>query len=149
MNVHGSHHFAASRDAVFASIRDPRVLLAVIPGCEAVEETAPDEYEGRIVVRLPGAVGTYRTHVRLVDVRAPERAGLEGRLEGQMGPIAGRADFVLRESGPGTEMEYRGSGAIGGPLARLDGAILERLAQTLIGQGLRALDQRLTTEGPE
>ena len=148
MNVEGHHHFAAPREAVFAAIRDPRTLLAVIPGCDSVEEVAPDEYDGRIALRLPGVVGTYRTHVRLVDVVAPERAGLEGRVEGSMGTITGRADFTLRDGPVGTDIEYRGSGLIGGPLARLDGRFVERLAETLIGQGLRALDLRLATEGP-
>ena len=96
VNIHGSHRFEAPREAVFAAIRDPRVLMAVIPGCEAVEEVAPDQYDGRITLRLPGAVGSYRTHVALVDVVEPERAGLDGRVEGSMGTITGRADFVLR-----------------------------------------------------
>lgn len=146
MNVRGSHRFAAPRAAVFAAVRDPRTLLAVIPGCEAVEQVAPDEYEGRISLRLPGAVGSYRTHVRLVDVVAPERCGLEGRVEGAMGTITGRARFELAEADPGTAMTYGGSGVIAGPLARLDGGIAERLAQSLIGQGLDALDRRLATE---
>lgn len=146
MNVRGRHHFAAPRAAVFAAIRDPRTLLAVIPGCDSVEEVAPGEYDGRIALRLPGIVGTYRTHVRLVDVVAPERAGLEGRVDGTMGTITGRADFTLRDGAGGTDIEYRGSGLIGGPLARLDGRFVERLAETLISQGLRALDLRLATE---
>ncbi len=147
--MHGGHHFAAPPETVFAAIRDPRVLMAVIPGCETVAEVAPDEYEGRISLRLPGAAGAYRTMVRLVDVAAPARAGLEGRVEGAMGTITGRADFVLRRAEPGTDMDYRGTAVIDGPLARLDGRFVERLAETLIDQGLRALDQRLATEGSE
>lgn len=151
MKLHGTYHFAAPRPAVFAAIRDPRVLMAVIPGCEAVEETAPDEFDGKIILRLPGAVGSYRTHVRLVDVTPPERAGLDGHVEGSMGTVVGHAELVLRDAatGPGTDLVYQGSGRIGGPLARLDGRFVERLAETLIGQGLRALDQRLATEGHE
>ena len=151
MNIHGSHRFEAPREAVFAAIRDPRVLMAVIPGCEAVEQVAPDQYDGRITLRLPGAVGSYRTRVTLVDVVEPERAGLDGTVEGSMGTITGHADFELRaaEAGTGTDMDYRGSGVIGGPLARLDSRFAERLAQSLIDQGLRALDLRLATEGSE
>jgi carbon monoxide dehydrogenase subunit G len=148
VNLHGTHRFAAPRERVFAAIVDPRVLMAVIPGCEAVERTGPDEYQGRITLRLPGAVGSYRTTVRLVDVLAPERSGLEGRVEGTMGTIAGRADFVLLEADGGTTMDYEGSGVIGGPLARLDSRFAERLAESLIDQGLRALDVRLATEEP-
>lgn len=146
MNVQGSHRFAAAREAVFAAVRDPQVLLAVIPGCEAVAQVGVDEYEGRITLRLPGAVGSYRTLVRLRDVVAPERCGLEGRVEGAMGTIAGDAEFELRDAHPGTAMTYRGSGVIAGPLARLDGGLAERLAESLIGQGLAALDRRLATE---
>ncbi len=146
MNIQGRHHFAAPRGAVFAAIRDPRVLLAVIPGCEAVQQVGPDEYAGRIALRLPGAAGTYRTHVRLVDILEPERCDLDGRVEGAMGTIAGRARFELADADAGTAMTYSGSGVVGGPLARLDGGIAERLAQSLIGQGLAALDRRLAME---
>ena len=149
MNLHGSHHIAAPRARVFDAIRDPRVLMAVIPGCEGVEQTGPDEYLGRIRLRLPGAVGSYRTTVRLVDVVAPERAGLDALVEGAMGSITGRADFTLADADGGTAMDYRGSGTIDGPLARLDSRFAERLAESLIAQGLKALELRLATEGSE
>lgn len=153
MKVHGSHRFLGTRETVFAAIVDPAVLMAVIPGCEDVERVAPDEYRGRITLRLPGAVGSYRTTVRLVDAVAPDHSGLEGQVEGAMGSITGRADFTLTAAGAATTMDYTGSGTIGGPLARLDSRFVERLAESLIDQGLRALDLRLAstpaTEGPE
>jgi carbon monoxide dehydrogenase subunit G len=81
--------------------------------------------------------------VRLVDADPPHRSGMEGTVEGTMGSIRGRAEFLLHETGTGTAMEYEGSGVIGGPLARLDSSFTERLAGSLITQGLRALDARL------
>ncbi|HEX5829263.1 MAG TPA: SRPBCC domain-containing protein [Candidatus Limnocylindrales bacterium] len=142
----GTHDFAAPPERVFAAVLDPRILLAVIPGCQGVEEVAPGEYLGRIVLRLPGAAGTYRTHVRLVDVREPTAAGLEGRVDGAMGAIAGRADFTLQPAADGgTRLDYAGDGRIDGPLARLDGSIAERLATSLIDQGLTALEARCST----
>jgi 2-furoyl-CoA dehydrogenase large subunit len=143
MKVHGRHSFAAPRDAVFAQICDPQALMAVIPGCESVVEVRPGEYEGRIALRLPGITGSFRTTVHLVDTMPPERSGLEGGLEGPMGTIGGRADFILRETNAGTEIEYNGTGAITGPLARLDSRFAERFAESLIEQGLRALEARL------
>ena len=146
MKVDGRHDFAAPPEAVYAAICDPQVLMAVIPGCETVREVRPGEYEGYINLRLPGAVGRYRTSVRLVDVDEPARAGLQGRVEGAMGSINGRADFILEPMSAGTHMEYTGGGVIQGPLARLDSRFAERLAESLIEQGLRALERRLTAE---
>jgi hypothetical protein len=146
VNVHGTFRLGAPRDAVFDAICDPGTLMEILPGCDAVEQVSPTEYRGRITLRLPGVVGSYRTSVRLVDARAPERSGLEGCVEGAMGSIRGRAEFVLTESPDGTVLAYEGTGVIQGPLARLDSRFAERLAESLIAQGLRALDLRLARE---
>lgn len=148
MNVHGSHRLAAPREGVFRALRDPGTLMAVIPGCEAIERVGPDEYRATIALRLPGIVGSYRTRVRLVDAVAPERAGLEGRVEGALGAIVGRADFTLADEAGGTVIDYRGQAVVDGPLARLDSRFVEGLAGSLIAQGLRALDERLAREPP-
>lgn len=147
MNLRGTHHLAAAPAAVYAGICDPASLFAVIPGCEQLQRVADDEYVGRITLRLPGAVGRYRTYARLVDARPPVHAGLEGRVEGVMGAIRGTATFDLRSNGGGTDLEYAAAGTIEGPLARLDSRFVERLAESLISQGIRALEARLATGG--
>jgi carbon monoxide dehydrogenase subunit G len=146
VNVHGTYLVHAPRERVFAAICDPETLMAVIPGCREVHRGADGDYQGSVALRLPGAVGTYQTSVRLVDVVAPERSGLEGHIDGAMGSISGRASFVLGEDADGTRIDYQGNAVIQGPLARLDSRFAERFAETLIGQGLKALDTRLQTE---
>jgi hypothetical protein len=142
MNVRGQHRLSAPPDAVFAAICDPRMLLSVIPGCESVEQSGND-YRAVIGLRLPGMVGRYSTTVRLVDPDPPNAAGLDGRLEGALGSISGRADFRLQATPSGTDIQYKGHAVIDGPLARLDSRFAERLAESLIAQGLEALDERL------
>lgn len=146
MKVDGSFALEAPPAAVFEAIRDPGILLGVIPGCEAVERVGPDEYVGLISLRLPGVAGSYRTHVRLVDAVPPERAGLDGRVDGSLGSIVGHADLTLTAQGTGTLLGYHGRASIGGPLARLDSRFTEHLAGSLIAQGLGALDRRLAEE---
>jgi carbon monoxide dehydrogenase subunit G len=146
MKVAGSYHVNARREVVFDAICDPKTLMAVIPGCKSVEQVAPDEYLGSVHLRLPGAVGTYRTYVRLVDLEPPSRSGLEGRIVGGLGSITGYAEFTLSEAGNGTDIDYVGQAVINGPLARLDSRFAEQLAQSLIKQGLHALETRLPTE---
>jgi carbon monoxide dehydrogenase subunit G len=148
MKVGGTFRLAAPREAVFEAICDPATLLAIIPGCDAIERVGPDEYAGRLTLRLPGMVGSYRTHVRLVDATAPGHAGLDARVEGALGSIEGRGDFTLTAAAGGTVLAYRGNGVVDGPLARLDSRFAESLAESLISQGLRALDRRLAGVSP-
>ena len=143
MRIRGSHTLGAARSLVFAAICDPDTLLGVIPGCREIEQTGDVEYRGKIVLRVPGVVGTYRTVVRLVEAEAPSRGELEGELEGALGTLKGRATFRLTESGAGTTVDYEGEAAVGGPMSRLDGRFVEGLAGALITQGLRNLDARL------
>lgn len=143
MNVMGTRRIDATPEAVYRAICDPATLMAVIPGCESVEQVGSDEYVGRIVLRLPGVVDEFRSHVRVVDAVLPERAGLEGQLEGTAGSISGRADFELTRDSGWTAINYRGRAVIQGPLARLDSRFAEHLAETLIDQGLRALGELL------
>jgi carbon monoxide dehydrogenase subunit G len=143
MNLHGSRTLDAPREAVFAAIMDPNVLLGVIPGCREIEQTSPTEYHGRIALRLPGVVGTYRTVVRVLEADAPRSGVLEGEVTGTLGSIDGTATFRLVEADGRTTVDYDGQAAIGGPLARLDSRFVASLAGSLIDQGLDALDTRL------
>jgi carbon monoxide dehydrogenase subunit G len=144
MNVHGSRLIQAPRQAVFDAVCDPETLLAVIPGCRAIERHG-DEYQGRIELRLPGFSGSYRTVVHLVETDPPSSGRMEGSVVGAMGSISGQATFTLTEVPEGTTVTYGGSAVIDGPLARLDGRFAEGLAGSLIGQGLGSLGARLRT----
>jgi uncharacterized protein len=143
MNIHGSRTLDAPRDAVFAAILDPRVLLGVIPGCREIERTGDDEYRGLIALQFPGVAGTYRTVVRVIDADEPCYGRLEGEVSGTLGSIKGRASFRLVESDGRTTVDYDGQAEIGGPLARLDSRFVEGLAGSLINQGLGNLEARL------
>jgi carbon monoxide dehydrogenase subunit G len=147
MKIHGSRSLEATREAVFGAICDPDALLAVIPGCDGIEDLGGGEYRGRISLRLPGIVGTYQTVVRLVDAEPPSRGVLKGEVTGSLGSITGEASFRLSDAAAGgTTVDYEGQATLGGPLARLDGRFVEGLAGSLIGQGLANLDARLREE---
>lgn len=146
MNIRGSRTLDAPREAVFAAILDPQTLLGVIPGCREIEKVGDTEYRGRIVLRLPGVVGTYRTVVRVVETDPPCSGRLEGEVAGSLGSIKGQASFRLVEAGGRTTVDYDGRAEIGGALARLDSRFVEGLAGSLIGQGLATLDARLQAD---
>lgn len=143
MNIRGSRTLDAPREAVFAAIMDPEVLLAVIPGCGEIEQTSPTTYRGSIRLRLPGMVGAYRTDVRVVEAEPPIRGVLEGGVSGAFGSLDGQASFHLTDDHAKTTVDYEGQATIRGPLARLNSRFVASLAGSLIDQGLDALDTRL------
>jgi carbon monoxide dehydrogenase subunit G len=148
MNVRGRYVLDAPAALAFAAICDPDALLQIIPGCREIEQIGDGEYRGKISLRLPGVVGSYRTVVRLVDADPPGYGRLDGELEGALGTIKGLATFRLTESGGRTTIDYEGKAVVGGPLARLDARFVEGLAGSLIKQGLRNLNSRLRAEPP-
>jgi uncharacterized protein len=144
VKVDGRATLAAPRDAVFAAICDPGVLLEVIPGAREVRRGSAGEYRGRLVLRLPAMVGEYETVVRLVEEDAPDYGELEGRVSGRVGGITGHACFRLSDAPDGgTLIEYAGTGVISGALARLDSRFMEGVARSLIDEGLVRLGDRL------
>lgn len=145
MKVSGRAVLAAPRDLVFDAICDPRALLEVIPGCEEIEQVAPGEYRGRIAIRLPALVGTYRTVVRLVETDRPSHGSFDGQVDGRAGSISGRASFRLADAGGRTVVDFEGHGVVSGPLAGLDSRFLEGVADSLIQEGLQRLGERLQT----
>jgi hypothetical protein len=146
VNVRGSRTLDAPRAAVFDAICDPTTLLGIIPGCREIERVDDVEYRGRISLRLPGMVGTYRTVVRLVETDRPAFGRLDGEVVGALGSITGSASFRLTETDGRTTVAYDGQAVIGGPLARLDTRFAEGLAGSLINQGLGNLETRLQGE---
>ncbi len=144
MRIAGHRDLAASRPVVFEAIQDPTVLLACIPGCEAVERDSPTDYRARIAIRLPGIAGSYELVVRVADAQPPATCRLEGHVQGRPGTIAGLATLELIETvGSGTRLVYVADARIEGPLAWLDTGLIERLARTILDQGLARLDQQL------
>ena len=60
MKIAGQSTLDAAVESIWPLIFDSRTLLELLPGCEQVEQVAPDEYRGRMTLRMPGD----RRHLR-------------------------------------------------------------------------------------
>ena len=143
MKVAGRYTFDGTRECLWPLIYDPTALANVIPGCEQLEQISPDEYRGRVQMRLPGVAGIYTTYVKLIERDEPHYCRFEGEVNGAAGSVSGSASFRLKAMGTQTLLEYEGQALISGPLARLDSRFVEGVAQTLIKQGLARLNKQV------
>ena len=139
----------ALRAQVWPLIQDPASLVRLIPGCDRLEQTAPNEYRGQMQIPVAAVAGTYATYVHLLENGEPFTTRFEGEMSGAAGAVRGDAWFRLAEGQDAatSALTYEGQGMITGPLSRMDGRIAESVARSLIGQGLANLDRQLREQG--
>jgi carbon monoxide dehydrogenase subunit G len=75
----------AERDRVFAALIDPQILRVVIPGCESLTETGPDEYAATLKIGAAGMKGTYNGKAAVRDKTAARLAHPQLRRQGRAG----------------------------------------------------------------
>ena len=143
MKVAGNTILDGTQECIWPLIYDPAALVAFIPGCEQLEQISPDEYRGRVHIRLPAVGGTYVTYVNLTERDEPNYCCFAGEVSVAAGSVSGTASFRLKAMEARTLLEYEGQALISGPLARLDSRFIEGVAQTLIKQGLSKLNQQV------
>jgi carbon monoxide dehydrogenase subunit G len=141
MKIAGQSVLNATAEAVWPLIFDPRALMQLLPGCEQVEQVAPDEYRGRMTLRVPAIAGTYETWVKVLEYEAPSFCRIEGEANGPGGSVRGQASFYMQPEAQQTRIAYQGDALIGGPLGGMNPRFAEGVAQTLIRQGLARLPE--------
>ena len=107
MNLRGSHRFGAPRAVVFDAIRDPAVLLSVIPGCEELKSLSPTELEAAAKAKIGPVSARFKGKVVLSNLNPPESYTLTGEgTGGAAGFAKGEAQVTLVPEGNQTILRY-------------------------------------------
>ena len=93
LKIEGSYTFNAPRDRVWQVLLDPKVMAQCMPGCEALNEVGPDQYEATMKVGVAAVKGTYKGKVAIKDKQAPAHYVLSG--EGSGGPGFMQGDVAI------------------------------------------------------
>ncbi|MEQ8230713.1 MAG: carbon monoxide dehydrogenase subunit G [Gammaproteobacteria bacterium] len=120
----------APRERVFAALNDVEVLQQAIPGCESIEAKSPTEFAAVITSKVGPLKARFNGQVQLEDIVPPESYTLTG--EGRGGPAGHakvRSSVRLEEDGAATLLHYEVKADIGGKLAQLGGALVQRTAE--------------------
>jgi uncharacterized protein len=148
MDMTGERQIAASREAVWAALNDPKVLQACIPGCESLEKTSATEMTATAAIRLGPVAARFSGKLHLSDLDPPNGYKLSG--EGQGGPAGaakGGAEVRLEDRDGGTRLSYTVKAQVGGKIAQVGGRLIDATAKGMADQFFNRFVERL--ENPE
>jgi hypothetical protein len=136
----------ADREKVFRALNDPNILKQAIPGCEAIEKTSDDNYNATVVSKIGPLKIRFKGQATISESNFPSDYKITG--EGRGGP-AGHAKVVasvsLTEKGKSTRLTYVVQADIGGKLAQLGGALVQKTAKKLSTQFFEHLNTLLSS----
>lgn len=144
MKVSGSYTIDATREEVWEALNDIDVLARVVPGCQRLDQTGENEFEGTVKIGIQSIRGTYQGRIRLVDIQPPHHYTLIANGKGGNGVVDGTGAVDLEEQADGkTLLKYSGDANIGGTLASVGQRLIDGASKQLINQSLKALNDQI------
>jgi uncharacterized protein len=143
MKIEGSHTFDAPQDVVWPMLLDPEVLASVMPGCEKLEKTAENQYEGVLMVRVGPVQGRFNGTILLENIQEPDSYDITVDGTGPSGFIKGSGNLRLESDNGQTTMHYQGDAQVGGRIASVGQRLLDTSAKAIIRQSLTGLEKQV------
>lgn len=143
MKLSGTATLSAPPERVWAALNDPAVLARTIPGCQALEETAPDAYRMTVSAGVASIKGTYLGQVRLSDKIEPMSYVLHASGSGGPGTVSADCTVRLAAEGDGTTVSYDADAVVGGVIAGVGQRVLSGVAKKMAGQFFANVDADL------
>lgn len=148
MKVNGSASVAAPVSTVWKALRDPAVLAHAIPGCERLDEVAPDTYSMTIKAGVASIKGTYAGQVALSDHEPPHTFTLRARGQGAPGTIEATVRVRLSEADGGTRVDYDADATVGGMIGGIGQRMLASVGKRTAGEFFTAVEHVITRPVP-
>jgi carbon monoxide dehydrogenase subunit G len=140
LKIEGSYIFEAPRDRVWQVLLDPKIMAQCMPGCETMNEVAPDQFEAVMKVGVASVKGTYKGKVSIKDKRAPSHYVLSGEGSGAPGFMQGDVAIDLEEQDGKTVLKYSTDAKIGGLIASIGQRMLNGVAKMMVEQFFKKVE---------
>lgn len=150
MELHDSLLIDAPRARVFAALQDADILRQAIPGCEALDAVSPTEFTATVSAKIGPLKARFTGQVALADIVPDTSYTLTG--EGRGGPAGHakvRSQVRLEDEGAATRLHYDVKADIGGKLAQLGGALVQKTAERLAAEFFQAFETLVSADRGE
>lgn len=140
MKIEGVYTFNAPRDRVWQVLLDPKIIAQCMPGCESMNEIAPDEYEAVMKVGVASVKGTYKGKVAIKDKQPPSHYVLSGSGSGGPGFMQGDVAIDLEDADGKTLLKYSTDAKVGGLIASVGQRMLNGVAKMMVEQFFKKME---------
>ncbi len=147
MKLEGTYTFNAPREVVYKVLLSPAALKACMPGCERLEETAPDVFESVMKIGVASVKGTFTGKVQMKEKTPPAAFTMDVEGSGLAGFMKGEGRVELVDLGGKTEVKYAGDAQVGGLIAGVGQRMIGGVAKVMIGQFFKAMEEQLGKGG--
>jgi carbon monoxide dehydrogenase subunit G len=148
VKVSGTAMLQAPRDDVWKALNDPAILVRTIPGCQQLEEVAPDSYRMTITAGVASIKGTYQGDVALTDQQQPGSFMLRASGSGAPGTVSADVKVSLAEVDGVTRLDYDADAVVGGMIGGVGQRVHSGVAKKTAGEFFKAVDDVLTGKAP-
>lgn len=110
MEIEKTLTIAASPDAVWTALLDPRLMAECVPGMQSVDVISPTEYSAVIAVKIAFISARFKLRTTIVEQRAPRYLRTEGTGEDKSvaSALKQTSELFLEDLGDGrTELRTR------------------------------------------
>jgi len=140
LKIECSYTFNAPRERVWQVLIDPKIMSQCMPGCEGMNEVAPDHYEAVMKVGVASVKGTYKGKVLIKDKQAPFHYVMSGEGSGGPGFMQGDVAIDLEEQDGKTVLKYSTDAKIGGLIASIGQRMLNGVAKMMVEQFFKKVE---------
>lgn len=151
MQNSGEYIVSADRDAVWAALNDPDVLVTCIPSCRALERRDESHLHAQFAVQTGQSEALFDAEIELQDMRAPQSCTAVAVAKGdaaELSTVTVRLELEVQDE-VSTCVGYEIEASLGGAIAGLDAMATKDPGSELMLQFLGALDLRVSGENPD
>ena len=144
MQISGSNHLSADPATAWEAFHDESVLVATLPGAQAMREVAPGSFEMTVSAGVAAIRGTY-DGTAVFSQEVPQESFVLS-LAGAGGPGTINADVkvdMAAAADGGTDLTWTADATVGGPVGGVGQRMLSGVAKRLAGQFFANIDKEL------